>query len=138
VQGSWSCTTYVSCELAVRDNQKPSEFGRYELLSTCDDELWVQSIVSDIGRMTLETAFGHGHTMDIGGWVAPDDPVQGVVFEEACRCRIGGMPFGVLRVIGVSRPEMQYAQAKGTKALIRKLKAAGIYPCTLIRRSSVV
>jgi hypothetical protein len=137
-QGGGPCTTYVSCELVVRENQKPSEFGRYELMSTCDDERWVRSIVSDIGRMTLETAFGHGHTMDISGWAGLGDPVQGVIFEEACRCRIGGVPFGVLRVIGVSRPEMEYAQARGTKVLIRKLKAAGIYPSTLIRRSSVV
>ncbi len=130
--------TYVSCELAVRDEQIPCEFGRYELLSTCDDEKWVRSIVSDIGRMSWETAFGNGHTMDIGGWVGPGDPVQGVIFEKACRCRIDGVQFGVLRVIGVSRPEMEYAQARGAKALIRKLKAAGIYPSTLIRRSSVL
>src|SRR5262245_7468527 len=47
---SGPCITYVSCELAVRDEQIPCEFGRYELLSTCDDEKWVRSIVSDIGR----------------------------------------------------------------------------------------
>jgi hypothetical protein len=135
---SVSCITYVSCELAVRDDQIPCEFGRYELLCTCDDEKWVRSVISDIGRMTLETAFGNGHTMDIGGWVGPDDPLQGVVFEEASRCRIGGVPFGVLRVVGVTRPEMEYAQERGTQALLRKLKATDIYPCTLMRRSSIL
>ena len=132
------CITYVSCELAVRDDQKPSELGRYELLSECDDEQWVRSIVSNIGRMTMETTFGTGHTMDIGPWVGPDAPVQGVVFEEECRCQIEGVPFGVLRVIGVSRPEMEYAQRIGVPSLLERLKAAGIYPRTLTRRPSVV
>ena len=135
---SGPCITYVSCELAVRDEQIPCEFGRYELLCTCDDQKWVRSIVSDIGRMTLEIAFGNGHTMDIRAWVGPDDPLQGVVFEEASRCRIEGVPSGVLRVLGVTRPEMEHAQEHGTPALLRKLKAADIYPCTLIRRSSIL
>jgi hypothetical protein len=137
-EGGRSSITYVSCELAVRDDQRPTEFGRYELLSSCDDERWVRSIISDIGRMSLDTEFGPGHSMDIGPWVKPTDAVQGVVFEEACRCQIGGAPFGVLRVLGVTRHEMEYAQAWGTPALLKRLKAAAIYPCTLVNRPSVV
>src|SRR5690242_1554660 len=57
------CKTYVSCELAVRDQQQPSEFGRYELLANCDDEKWVRSVLSDIGRMSLDVTFGDGHTL---------------------------------------------------------------------------
>jgi hypothetical protein len=34
--------TYVSCELAVRPEQRPAECGRFELLVTCDDERWVR------------------------------------------------------------------------------------------------
>jgi hypothetical protein len=132
------CITYVSCELAIREDQHPSEIGRFELLATCDDERWVRSILSDIGRMTLEGSFGPGHTMDIGPWVSPDASVQGVVFEEACRCRIGGERFGVLRVLGVSRTELEYAQKHGTPALQERLKAAGVYPCILVDRASVV
>ncbi len=132
------CITYVSCELAVREDQQPSEFGRYELLVTCDDEQWVRSIITRIGRMSLDTTFGHGHTMDICAWVEPDAPLQGVLFEQACRCRIGGKQFGVLRVIGVSRPEMEYAQEHGTPAVIERLTAAGIYSCTVVKRASVI
>ena len=43
------CITYVSCELAAREDQQPSELGRYELMATSDDKQWVRSIVSDIG-----------------------------------------------------------------------------------------
>jgi hypothetical protein len=114
--------TYVSCELAVRKEQRPSEFGRFELLASCDDEKWVRSIVSDIGRMTLDARFGDGHTMDIGDWVEPDAPLQGVVFEKACSCRIGLKSYGILRVVGVTRPEMDYAQEHGTPMLLNVLK----------------
>ncbi len=88
--------------------------------------------------MTLETVFGNGHTMDIGPWVEPDAPLQGVVFEEACRVRIDEVSFGVLRVIGVSRTEMEYAQEHGVPALVLKLNSSGIYPRTLINRKSTL
>jgi hypothetical protein len=130
--------TYISCELAVRKEQQPSEFGRYELVASCDNEWWVRSIVSDVGRMTLETTFGDGHTLDIGPWVKPSDPIQGVVFEKACECRVGRCSFGALRVIGVSRRELEYAQSEGVRSLIARLKMAGIYPNTLIKRSSII
>jgi hypothetical protein len=57
--------TYVTCELAVREDQIPSETGRYELLTTCDDETWAREILTHVGQMTIESAFGHGHTLDI-------------------------------------------------------------------------
>jgi len=28
--------TYITCELAVRDEQQPAEFGRYEVTMTCE------------------------------------------------------------------------------------------------------
>src|SRR5215207_5934582 len=37
--------TYVTCELSVRDEQQPAEFGRYEVMMTCDDEAWVRKIL---------------------------------------------------------------------------------------------
>jgi Suppressor of fused protein (SUFU) len=133
-----ACVTYLSCELAVREDQRPSEFGRYELLATCDDEAWVRSVVSDIGRMTLEAAFGNGHTMDIGAWVEGDDSIQGVVFEKAVSVRIDGESFGVMRVIGVTHDELEFARSFGVDLLIAKLRRARLYPCTRLQRQSVV
>jgi hypothetical protein len=130
--------TYISCELAVRAEQRPSEFGRYELLVTCDDEGWVRSILTDIGRMSLEVAFGHGHTLDIGPWVEADDPIQGIVFEKVAEKKFDGESYGVLRCIGITRAEMEYAQNRGAMALLTRLKKAGVYPNTAIRRKSVL
>jgi hypothetical protein len=130
--------TYVSCELAVRDGQLPGELGRYELLASCDDEKWVRSILSDIGRMSFDAAFGPGHTLDIGPWVEPSDAIQGVVFEKAATAKIDGTPYGILRCIGVTRPELVFAQRSGVPKLLRRLAAAGMYPHTAVSRKSVV
>jgi hypothetical protein len=56
--------TYVTCELALREDQVPSEIGRYELLIICDDEAWARKTLTRVGQMTTGDAFGHGHTLD--------------------------------------------------------------------------
>jgi hypothetical protein len=127
---------YVSCELAVRREQIPSDFGRYELLCSCDDEQWVRSHVSDIGRMSLEARFGHHHTLDIGPWVRPRDPIQGVLFEKVYATRIGRTSYGVLRCIGITRPEMELARGEGVPRLLSRLAKARVYPHTSVRRKS--
>ena len=137
-RGKSRFTTYISCELAVRAEQQPAEFGRYELLTTCDDEDWVWSIVTDIGRMSLEAAFDDGHTLDIRPWVEPDDLIQGAVFEKLFESKIDGEAYGVLRVLGVTRPEMDFARAHGASSLLKRLIDAGEYPNTTAARSSVV
>jgi hypothetical protein len=98
--------TYITCELAVREEQVPSEFGRYEFLCSCDDEQWIRSNISNLGRMSLETKFGHGHTVDMGEVVGPDAPIQAVVLEKQCSAIIDGQLYGILRVIGLTRAEM--------------------------------
>lgn len=132
------CITYVSCELAVREEQLPSEFGRYELLATCDDEMWVRSVISEIGRMSLDIAFGDSHTLDISPWVGDDAAIQGVVFEKVASVNIEGEPFGVLRVVGVSRAELEHAQEHGVEALVAHLQAVKQYPCTRVQRESTL
>ena len=130
--------TYVSCELAVRPEQQPSEFGRYELLATCNDERWVRSILTKIGRMSTDVAFGHHHTLDVGGCVQPGDVIQGVVFEEVYETEIDGVNYGVLRCLGITRPEMEYAQEHGPSNLLSLLKRSQVYPCTNVTRKSVL
>jgi hypothetical protein len=130
--------TYVSCELAVRSEQRPGEFGRYELLATSNDEAWVRSVLSDLGRESFDCTFGDGHTMDIGAWVSPAASIQGVVFELASTAVIDGTPYGVLRCVGVTRPELDLARKKGVAKLASALEKAGIYPRTLTERASVI
>jgi hypothetical protein len=133
-----SVITYVSCELAVREEQVPSDFGRYEILCTCDDEQWVRSNLTNIGRMSLESKFGHGHTVDMGEVVGSEAIIQGVVFEKQCSATINGKSHAIFRIIGLTRAEMEYKQARGLPALISLLKKGGVYPRTLVARASLV
>jgi Suppressor of fused protein (SUFU) len=119
---------YVSCELAVRPDQVPSESGRYELLVSCDDESWVRSILTRIGRMSLEAAFGAGHTLDIGPWVDPVDRIQGVAFEELYSTQVSAEGYCVLRCLGLTRSELDLAQDRGSESVISGMRARGVYP----------
>ncbi len=130
--------TYVSCELSPRPEQIPSSFGRYELLVTCNDERWVRRVVSDVGHMSLNEAFDHGHTVDIGQTIDAAEPIQGVLFEKMYDVKIDGANYGILRCIGITRAEMEHKQAHGFQSLFRLLKEGGVYPRTDIRRNSVV
>lgn len=131
-------TTYISCELAVRKEQVPSKLGRYELLCSCNNEKWVRRHITNLGRLSLETELGHGHTVDLGETVGAKAPLQGVVLEKQSSTTIYKRKYGIIRVIGLTRAEMDYKRVHGFPALKRLLKQGGVYPHTLVRRKSVV
>lgn len=130
--------TYVTCELSVREEQKPAKFGRYELMMTCDDESWAHDMLTRIGQMSLEGVFGHGHTVDISNIVEVDCPFHGLVVEEFARVKINGSSYGILRIHGVTGSELQFARKSGTDALLERFKRAGIYPRTSLKREESV
>jgi hypothetical protein len=130
--------TYITCELSVRDEQQPAEFGRYEVMMTCDDEAWARKILTKIGQMSLEGVFEHGHTVDIGQIVGPDYPLQGLVVEEFARVTVDGRGYGILRFHGVTRSELEFAMESGTDELLERLGRAGVYPRTSIHRRESV
>jgi hypothetical protein len=88
--------------------------------------------------MSLETAFADGHTLDIGPWVEPDEPMQGLLFETISAVRIDGRDYAVLRLIGITRDELEYAYDHSVGELLGRLKAAGVYPNTATQRASLV
>src|SRR5262245_28536020 len=112
--------TYISCELAVRNEQRPSECGRYEFICSCDDEQWVRSVVSDLGRMSLETVFGHGHTVDIAPWVAHGAPIQAVLLTREEQVQIAGNRFAIYRVTGVCRAELDLQLSMASNHFFRR------------------
>jgi len=130
--------TYISCELAIRDEQLPSEHGRYELVCTCDDEEWVRTVVSNVGRMSLETELGHGHTVDIGPLLADDAPIQAVLMTIEEQVEIAGERFAIYRVTGITRQELNYAIKTDSESLLAVLKTHGFFPNTAIDRPSAV
>jgi hypothetical protein len=138
--------TYVSCELSVREEQIPTESGgyRYELLASCDSEKWVRQILTNLGRMSLEVAFDHGHTIDIGPIVNENLPrgksptIQGVLLQEECTALYQGERYGVLRCIGITRPEMEFGLSVGTSVLVSRLEECDFWPNTLTQRESII
>ena len=102
-------TLFITCELAVREDQVPSEMGRYELMTWSDDEDWAWSTLTDIAGMTLEAEFGHLDTLDIGPWVAEDAPIQGILFSLEYTVVIDGEQYAVFRCSGLTRAQLERA-----------------------------
>ena len=125
---------YVTWDLFGHEEQKRGSFGRYELLAICDDEQWCFDVLTKIGRLGLQEIFEPGDTLDIGTWVSAETPIQGVVFEDAFSTELKHEHCGLLRCIGVTRPELEFAMRHGVPALVERLKRADIYPCTAIHR----
>ena len=130
--------SYVSCELALRNEQIPASCGRYEILTTANNEEWVRSVLTDIGRMTLEVGFDDGHTLDITSWTGKDVSIRGIVFEVYTTTSISSITYGVMRCHGVTIDELEYARQSGSSNLLKKLKERGIYPKTDINRTSIL
>jgi hypothetical protein len=132
--------TYVSWDLFGQEKQKRGKMGRYELLTTCDNEQWCLDVVTNIGRQTLIDLFEPGDTMDITPWGSPFG-LQGMIFEEGFSTKIEvGLErenCGLLRCIGITDPELDFTRRHGTQALIECLKRSGIYPNTVLHRPSI-
>jgi len=131
-------TTYITCELAVREEQQPSKAGQYEIMMTCDDEEWSRKMLTKIGEMSLESVFGHGHTVDISALVKRSCPLKGLVIEEFARVVIDGCGYGILRLHGVTSAELKFAMKSGADQLLKRLEKSGVYPRTSIHRKESV
>jgi hypothetical protein len=124
--------TYVTCELATREDQVPSDYGRYELLLTCDDESWAWDILTNVGQMTTDEAFDHGHTLDIAPWVGEEAILQGLAFERQSSSRIENCVYSVLRVHGLTRAELEQAISSGLQHVMAQREKDGVYPRTRV------
>ena len=71
-------------------------------------------------------------------WVSADAPIQGVVFEQAFSAELMGERSGLLRCIGVTRPELEFAMRHRTPALVERLEHSHVYPRTMIHRKESI
>jgi hypothetical protein len=131
-------TTYVTCELACYSEQVPSDDGGgpYEVMLSANDQGWALG-VSAVGSLSFEAALGPGHTVDLGPHAEPEDRLKGVVLERFSTTPFGRKKFGILRAIGITRLEMEWARRHSGPELVEKLKAARVYPDSDVRRRSV-
>jgi hypothetical protein len=139
--GRGEFVTYLTWGLLGNPEQKHGALGPYEIVVACNDEHWCLEVLTNIGRQGLQEVFEGGDTLDIGAWVGAAAPLQGVIFEEALFVELRDLPIPqtcrLLRCIGVTRREMEFAIRRGTESLIQRLRASGLYPMTNPKRGSL-
>ena len=131
--GQQPFVTYVSCELAVRDDQLVGDGGPYELMTVCDDEEWARKVLTGIARLGLEAQLDGGHTIDIRALIGRKPVIQGVVLEEFASITIRQRYYRILLVHGVSRPELSTVRDQGSATWLKNRRAASAYPRTIVR-----
>jgi Suppressor of fused protein (SUFU) len=130
--------TYASCELACYEEQQESSEGPFEIMVTSNDEDWARAVVTAAGQVSFEAPLDAGHTIDVGPILRDINArLQGLIFERFSTSNIGGRQYGILSAIGVTRAELDWSKENAVGELIKKLKAAGVYPRSDVRRRSV-
>ena len=131
--GKQAFVTYVSCELALRDDQRIGDDGPYELMVVCNDEDWARNVLTGIARLGLEAQLAGGHTIDISALVGRGSAIQGAVLEEFASVKIRRRHYRILLVHGVSGHELARARDQGAVAWLKARRAASAYPQTSVR-----
>jgi hypothetical protein len=130
--------TYVTNELAVREDQQFGTTGPFELMITCDNQAWALKILTVIGQMSLDDVIKPGDTIDIRQVAGRGCWLQGLVIEEFARVSIDGRFYGLLRLHGLTGAELQFAREFGSERVLGYLRKAGVFPRTTVRlRESV-
>jgi hypothetical protein len=139
--GTREFVTYVSWDLFGHKLQQRGQLGRYELTADCNDAQWCAEVLTRIGRQSLTELFDGNDTLEIAPWVTSDARLQGVVFEEILRdeLHVGRKKerCGLLRCIGVTLPELNFSRTYGVPELITRLRQAGVYPRSDVRRATI-
>ena len=132
-------TFYVTSDLLFFERQPKNSLGRYEVAICLPTEnKWAEHVLYKLSQAAVEEAFDVGHTADITAWVDPECATKGLLFTKLVSFEFGGQPFGALLCVGVTRTELAYALEHGSEDLLGRLKAAGAFPVTDLRRAPVV
>ena len=128
--------TFATCELIAGKGQKHSTFGRYELLVHCEDEVWAQNFLTAVAVQTHHFVLGPGHTLDLSAVLEDSRNIAGAFLEPFLSFRRGLRKYSVVRCVGVTSDELEFAVDKGVPALIEHLRQRSVYPVTEPDRSS--
>lgn len=90
---------YVTCELSLSPDQKPSRQGlRFELLSRLPlSESDTQDLLTSLGNLSLDAALGDRHTVDVSE-ISPSPELKKIRLALCNSCEIDGEQFGVYEV----------------------------------------
>lgn len=91
---------YVTCELSLYPDQVPSTEGeRYEFLyriPLADSQ--AQSLLTALGKLSMEAELGHGHTIDVSG-VSGAGSLSVVTLDHYSSSRIGQATYGIYEIV---------------------------------------
>ena len=134
-----SGTFYVTSDLLFCEHQPKNSLGGYEVAICLPEEReWAEHILFKLSHATLEEVFDVGHTADITAWVEDTCAIKGLLITELISIQFNEQPFGALLCIGVTRSELDYALAHGSRKLLRLLEKKTRFPCTDLSRAAVV
>jgi hypothetical protein len=96
---------YVTCELSLSPDQKPSKQGfRFELLSRLPlSESDTQDLLTSIGSLSLDTTLGDRHSVDVSA-VSPSPDIKKIRLKLHSSCEIDGMGYGIYEVCNADVP----------------------------------
>lgn len=134
---------YVTCGLTF--NGQKTVDGRPRELMLCTRESWemAPTVLSGLGRYTLDQALCAGHTIDFG----PDQPhgytIRGVLATRpdvpADPIRLFGKDCGVLLLIGITKREMVAIRDQHKEQeVLGRLRTRGVFPFTVVDRPAVI
>jgi hypothetical protein len=91
---------YVTCELSLCPEQRPSSEGEtFELLSCIQvTESQLHALLTALGNYSLEAELGHGHSVNVAG-VSGAGGLALVWLRHYSSASIGGKRYGVYEVV---------------------------------------
>ncbi len=132
-------TFYVTSDLLFCEQQPKNSLGRYEVaICLAEKRKWAQHILFKLSRATLTETFDVGDTVDITAWVEDGCTVKGLLLAKLVSFQFGGLPFGTLLCVGITRAELDYALAHDSQELLALLKSSGVFPRTDLQHTQVV
>jgi len=135
---------YVTSDLIGMRKQRRNRLGQYELMMcTRRESAGAPELLGKLAKYTLDEALEPGETMDIGPAMPEDSTISALLFVEP-RIADGGESFevrgvkaGVLLCIGITARELEAIRRHGATGILERLKAAGVFPFTEVRRRDV-
>ena len=135
--------SYATNELIGDPRQLANRWGHYELMiCTHDETSWAPQLISRLAPYTHENTLEPGDTMDLSAVGRADAKFKALLFcrpdPPAASFSVLGTPAGLLLTIAITDDEFTACKSFGSGVVLRKLRDAGVYPFSDVKRSSVL
>jgi hypothetical protein len=75
--------------------------------------------------------------MDIGSATPADSKIKAFIFDNYAKFKLFDQECELRLCLGITKSELQFEKANGSKALLKLLKKHKVYPYTDLKRDSV-